>query len=367
MPVTVVGNVIPKATGFITQNSVCLGQPIDINLNITGTGPWLVTGTDSATGGHLNIYTDTIPTSAFSFQAIPDLGNNIYSIIHVKDLATGCENSGNIGGGSPLSITVEPLADVLLNGYNSSDSVCEGAQITLGVHFLQGIAPFTIQFRDQSNTVNTLVINQDTTILLNFPTEGIYSYSFLSLTDQSGCVVPLNYDSEISVFVTPQVVLNNFTSVCDTIEKVLLTQGTPAGGTYSGRGVYGQYFYPGNAGGPGNYSITYKFQNGPCTDTKTKAITVNLCRNLSISENEGTGMQLYPNPTDGIVNVNIDHLIGPTEIQILNTHGQVVYIEKIDKLFSYTKQIDLGGFTKGIYFIKITSDQFINTKKLIIR
>lgn len=366
-PVTVVGNVIPEATGFITQNSVCLGQPIDINLNFTGTGPWLVTGTDSVTGGSLNTYTNTIPTAAFSFQAIPDQGNNIYNIINVIDLATGCENHGNTGGGSPLSINVAPLPDILLNGFHSSDSVCEGAQISLGIHFQEGIAPYTIQFKDQGNNLNALFIHTDTTILLNFPTEGIYSYSFLSLTDQSGCVVPLNYHSDISVFVTPQVVLNNFTPVCDTIEKVLLTQGTPAGGIYSGRGVYGQYFYPGVAGGPGSYSITYKLQNGPCTDSKTKAITVNLCRNLSISENEGTGIQIYPNPTDRIVNINIDHINGTAELQILNIQGQVVFLEKIDNQCFYNKQIDLGGFTKGIYFIKITSDQFIRTEKLIIK
>jgi len=357
---------LPHATGSITQGSVCLGQPIDININLTGTGPWIVNGTDSVTGGSLNYYSDTTPVASFSFQAIPDAGNNIYKIISIKDLATGCENIGNTGGNSFLSISVGPLPDLSISGSHSY-SLCTGEQASLVFHFTNGVAPYTVQYSDESSITHTLVFGHDSTITLQYTEAGLHSFDFLTVADSHNCSKLVNFNTEITVYSIPQVSLADFSPLCDTIEKMMLSGGIPEGGMYSGRGVYSGYFYPAIAGGPGNYSITYTVQNGPCSDAKTKTMTVNLCRNLSISENENVVMQLYPNPSDGIFTLDLNNISGLAELQILNVEGQAVYAEMITGQLSYNKQIDMYGLTKGIYFIKVTGEHYTVTQKLIIK
>ena len=171
---------LPVATGNITQSSACLGQTIDINLAFTGVGPWQVSGSDSVTGGIANPYTQTISTAAFPFQAIPDIGNNIYKVTSITDLTTGCQNVGNVGGTPFLSINVGPLPDIQVNGLNPTTNLCTGEHLSFGVHFLHGVSPFHVMYKDQFDNTNNMVIFSDTTFIINFPGAGSYSCTFIS-------------------------------------------------------------------------------------------------------------------------------------------------------------------------------------------
>lgn len=365
-PINVYVHSLPVATGSISPDPVCFGNTVDIQVNLTGIGPWVVNGTDSLGGGVPHTYCDTVPGSVFNFQAIPDVGTTYYNINYVKDLTTGCINDGNHGGGTQLTAVAYPIPDVHVNGLVAADSVCEGAQLSLGVHFLYGSGPYMLKIKELTNDTNSVLISGDSTIYLNFPVAGQYSYSFLYITDNHGCSKELDYGTDISVFTIPQASLATFTSVCDTIEKVLLTQGTPAGGVYSGRGVYDGYFYPAIAGGPGTYAITYTLQNGPCSDSKTKNITVSLCSDLSISENNGPAFSIYPNPSDGNTNIHFSNINGVSSLQVISTSGQIVYSDMVNSSVT-DKEINLNNLNAGIYFIKLMNDKNIRTEKLIIK
>lgn len=80
------------------------------------------------------------------------------------------------------------------------------------------------------------------------------------------------------------------------------------------------------------------------------------------------GLLLYPNPTSGIVNLEMN---APDEeiisVTVMNATGQVVYDQRISTTGSPEYKIDLVGCSKGIYFVKIDYARGTVTGKLIIR
>jgi hypothetical protein len=75
---------------------------------------------------------------------------------------------------------------------------------------------------------------------------------------------------------------------------------------------------------------------------------------------------VYPNPSDGIItleitngNSNIDN-----QISIYNLVGNVVWQKSTSDAIT---RIDMGGFSKGIYFVKIQSGEDIHTEKVVIQ
>ena len=56
------------------------------------------------------------------------------------------------------------------------------------------------------------------------------------------------------------------------------------------------------------------------------------------------------------------------EVRIINVIGGVVYTENlIEFVGEYTKQVDLSTYTKGVYFLEITTDNGVINKKLILQ
>ena len=53
---------------------------------------------------------------------------------------------------------------------------------------------------------------------------------------------------------------------------------------------------------------------------------------------------------------------------IINSIGEVILSEKIDLLVGqYTKKVNLSGYAKGLYFMKITSKNISVNKKLTLQ
>lgn len=75
-------------------------------------------------------------------------------------------------------------------------------------------------------------------------------------------------------------------------------------------------------------------------------------------------VEIYPNPSTGIVNVkfNNENNNNLFTLEILNSLGQTLYSKEIEN--TNIEQISL--LYKGLYFVKITSKNVIQTKKVII-
>ena len=79
----------------------------------------------------------------------------------------------------------------------------------------------------------------------------------------------------------------------------------------------------------------------------------------AINENGIYHVAIYPNPTSGILYVELDTNFDAT---IYNYQGQVVMITS-----NNNGQIDMSGLTTGVYFVQIKTDKNIMVKKVVVR
>jgi len=80
-------------------------------------------------------------------------------------------------------------------------------------------------------------------------------------------------------------------------------------------------------------------------------------------------LDVYPNPSRDIFNVTFtSEDIQDLEVRIINVVGETVYTENLEQFVGeYTKVIDLEDYTKGIYFLEITTNTGVVNKKLILQ
>ena len=71
-----------------------------------------------------------------------------------------------------------------------------------------------------------------------------------------------------------------------------------------------------------------------------------------------------PNPTNGIIHLNISKMISNGLIRITNINGQEVYNQKMNDITDST--ISLSNLSKGIYFISIYNNENSWTEKIIL-
>jgi hypothetical protein len=94
-----------------------------------------------------------------------------------------------------------------------------------------------------------------------------------------------------------------------------------------------------------------------------------ITENLSIADNSGSASNfiVYPNPTNisSLVNIKLsDKDNGTFGLKITNIQGQIVF-EKKD--YNPKEPYNTGGLSQGIYFVTIESENFKQTKKIIVK
>lgn len=151
------------------------------------------------------------------------------------------------------------------------------------------------------------------------------------------------------------------TTVCVDDGSVALT-GLPAGGTWSGPGVTGNSFSPATAGN-GAQTLTYTYTDGSgCTNAASLLITVNPC--TGITEQAGfDGLQVFPNPTQGAVNIVFGNEFSQVDLSLTQINGQLVREEEFRKVSAVNLSVE--DLPAGIYFLTIKADGHITTIKLV--
>lgn len=108
----------------------------------------------------------------------------------------------------------------------------------------------------------------------------------------------------------------------------------------------------------------YDATGGDPPDSETYFLIddINLSGSVGIDEQLQTEISIYPNPATDMLNVKAE--IEVEQISILNTQGQEVYQEQLNR---NAAQIDLSNFLPGLYFARIEADGKTYSKKIIIR
>lgn len=74
--------------------------------------------------------------------------------------------------------------------------------------------------------------------------------------------------------------------------------------------------------------------------------------------------KVYPNPSNGQLTIQINQFTGLLKIIVVDSNGRVVFTEKVEN-FNNSKAIDLTDLQSGFYVVKVISDQFNYSKKII--
>ena len=81
---------------------------------------------------------------------------------------------------------------------------------------------------------------------------------------------------------------------------------------------------------------------------------------VSVDENDENNVMIYPNPTNGSLNVKVD---GMCRISVVNTLGQVVCHREVD---ADSEIVDLKQFGSGIYMIRVETQDGIVVRRITV-
>jgi hypothetical protein len=116
----------------------------------------------------------------------------------------------------------------------------------------------------------------------------------------------------------------------------------------------------------GTYSLVVT-SNGFASDP-VKFNTCGIATDVATVPNFADKLEIYPNPTNGVVQM----VLTASEkddytLEIKNTLGQIVYHDKLTSYAgTYTKNVDLSAFGKGMYFLTLSNSTQQGVKKIIV-
>ncbi len=317
---TVTVNTIPTVTASADLSTVCAGS----NVTLTGGGATSYSWTTGVTDG----------------VAFAPAATDTYTVTGTD--GNGCTNTAT------TTVTVNPLPTVTASADMSM--VCAGNNVTL-----------------TGGGATSYSWTTGVTDGVAFAPTATDTYTVTG-TDANGCMNTAT--TTVTVNPLPVVDVTTTSGTLCVYNAAIALNATPAGGTWSGNGVSGPSFDPATAG-VGVSIVTYSFTdvNG-CSNMDTTSINVDVC--TGIAANNASTIQditVYPNPASGMVNISVNNAnFTQLLINIVDIQGKEVYNE-LDKNVSaaYSKQINIEGFAKGVYYIRLTTGTDSKVQKLVIQ
>ncbi len=362
--------------------------------NLTNTAPYSTTTTAS-----LTITGSTTAISTFRYRCITtnDCGttNSAGVVLTVNPTPTVASTTpGNRCGTGTVNLAATASAGTL----NWFTALTGGTSIGTGAAFTTpSISATTTYYVSATNsgctsarTAVVATVNQNVTLTSNPANATICAGSSATLTAAGGSsytwtggqtttsitVSPTttttytvtgvtNCTASASVTITvnplPNTALSAFPTVCNYNPAFALTQGTPAGGTYSGTGVSGSNFNPATAG-IGTATITYSVTQNGCTKSVTGQIIVSGCAGLEDQQNDDL-LILYPNPVEGWMTIEGENLSKYQDIELRDEAGRLVGSWKVDNVKT---NINLSAYAAGNYTVSISNASNQVVKKIQI-
>ncbi|HXB39327.1 MAG TPA: M43 family zinc metalloprotease [Bacteroidia bacterium] len=302
---TVTVNALPVVT--VSSASVCTGSSAILTASGASTYSWSTganTSTVSVAPGTTTVYTVT--------------GTN----------TAGCTKT------STSTVTVNALPVITA----SSSTVCAGQPtiITAGgantYTWNTGATSSSISVTPTSNTVYTV-----------------------NGTDMNGC----NNSATSTVMVNV-----NPSTPTITVSGNVLTSSSATGNQwyYNGTAINGSTAQTYTAVQNGTYYVVVTNSSG-CSATSA-SVTVN---STGIAVNDGVQLNLFPNPSMGLVTLELNSANAFVLVEVVNSIGQEVYKEQISSCDSGCKKvINLSDLSEGIYLFRINTGRNYISKQILL-
>jgi len=193
--------IMPGITASLSATSnVCAGNGTNLTFNISGSGPFDITYTDGVTQSTETGVTD----NPYELSVTPVI-NNSYDIVTVTD-ANGC----SIGGGTPVSITVDSLPSASISG---SLTLCAGASSGILVYFT-GSGPYDLDYDDGSSIVSIPGITNNPYLIPSGTTGGTTNYTLTGVMNAQCGSGLVTGSGSITVIDEPTSLLSGGGAVC---------------------------------------------------------------------------------------------------------------------------------------------------------
>ena len=212
---------------------------------------------------------------------------------------------------------------------------------------------------DTNSIVSYLWSTGETTASITVSSQNQFS---VEMVNTSGC----SANASISVFVNsvPTVTLDPFGLLCSDSGPLLLSGGTPSGGTYTGNSVINNFFHP--SIGLGTYTINYAYTDGNgCSASSQGDITVDICAGLNLRNDADDEIRIYPNPAHDVLNIFIPNN-SETIVELMDATGKLLQKKLYKGKHLLTEQINITDYAEGIYSVRIVQDGSVKIYKVAI-
>ncbi|MEI7896134.1 MAG: T9SS type A sorting domain-containing protein [bacterium] len=356
---TVVVNTPPAAPGPVTgPQSVCAGSTTAYSIvEVAGgiTYSWTVQG-----------------------DAVILSGQNTANITVQWGLASGSVQviAGNNCGNNPIASVlpvVVNLPPAAINPVSGPNNVCKNTN-----------AAFYVITSDNSLIFNwtvpagvTIASGQGTdTLHVTWGTDA----GVISVFAQNDCGQTSPVTKSVGVLSIPEaagaitgkdtVCLNqgNYTYGVPVITGAVLYAWTlPAGVSIaSGQGTNQVTLTMGATAVSGTISVKGENTCGQGTES-LKPLVVKNCAGIG-QNNLDAAIKVFPNPVSGELTISISGKENQLDLMITDMNGKVVYNERLTGITSdYRKKLDMTGFAKGVYFLKLSANNKVYSEKVIVQ
>ncbi len=336
--------------GFFTKYSGCTSAPAQ---------PATLTGPDTVCQGSTHTYYATNDPSATSYTWTLPGGwtgtSTVDSIVATASATSGtisvtANNACGSSTAQTLNVTVNPIPGTPVITASGSTTICSGDSVVLTSSASAGN-----QWHLNGSPIPGAV---------NQTYAATASGNYTVIVTLGGCGSATSSVITVTVNTLPTVSLSAYSpdTICSSTPAFPVPSGTPTGGTYSGTGVSGGNFDPSQSG-TGSFYTVYTYTDGNnCTNVDSTMITVEVCTGMD-GVTVNALMKVYPNPTTDVVNVILVNQAPTGQISMLDPLGKLVFEQSV---VAPRLSIDVSGFAKGVYLLRLQTGEIITYEKVIV-
>lgn len=118
---------------------------------------------------------------------------------------------------------------------------------------------------------------------------------------------------------------------------------------------------------PGQFNYDYITGNGVCpNDTAGVVVTVTNCNWLSVDENSLESVNLYPNPSTGLVYIESALSTASLSLEITDINGRIVETGS-NSIMNGINTVNLSHVQRGTYFFRLSNEQTEKVYRVVIQ
>ncbi|MCX6244577.1 MAG: T9SS type A sorting domain-containing protein [Bacteroidetes bacterium] len=283
--------------------------------------------------------------------------------------------AGNFCGNSnpsvlPVNVTTQPAAPATIFG---PSAVCNAATVVFSVDSVPGATSYFWTVPPEAQILSGQ--NSDSISVQWGPNPGTISVISVNPCGQS---TPKTRVIGIETLPGPAGMITGKDTVCSNNEtysySVPLIAGAtsyawsvPAGTTItSGAGTSTIIISVGPSAISSDISVQGKNTCGGGT-ASVKPIIVKICAGVPDPDSKAA-ISIYPNPAESSLNIVLNQEEKQTEISLLNASGQIVFRQVYGNRMPGTiHTIDVSGVSRGLYFVKLVSEQRVYVERVILQ